>query len=144
MIPSRTLAVLALAMALGAGTAAPLRATPLEEALQAFAGHFTWDAARQDFVFSDRPGLAALLEPAPETHLATLVACIDDPRPARALLNGEPVRLGVLCYQALRLVAYVEAPDWPGHVGPLATAADRQAARKAWEAALAEGRAVPH
>lgn len=144
MTPCRPLAALFLVLALAAGAAAPLRAAALEEALLAFEGRFTWDAARQEYVFSDRPGLAALLEPVREAHLATLVACIDDPRPARTLLDGAPVPLGVLCYQAMRLVAYVEAADWPGHVGPRATAAERRAAREAWETALAEGRAVLH
>ena len=144
MTPCRFLAALVLALALGAGTAAPLPAASLEDALLTYDGRFVWDAARQEFVFSDRPGLATLLGPAPDAHLATLVACIDDPRPARALLDGATVALGVLCYQALRLIAYVEAPDWPGHVDPRAAAAERQAARRAWEAALAEGRAVLH
>ena len=144
MMPCRPFAALVLAVALGAGAAAPLRAASLEEALLAFDGRFAWDAARQAHVFSDRPGLAALLEPAREDHLATLIACIDDPRRARALLDGAPVPLGVLCYQALRLVAYVEAENWPGHVAPNATPAERRAAREAWEAALAEGRTVLH
>src|SRR3546814_15058636 len=76
----------------------------------------------------------------PESDLPILVACIDDPRPARATLDGAPVTLGVVCYQALRLVAYVEATGWPGHIGPLASPAARRAAKRAWQAVLAEGR----
>src|SRR3546814_19245300 len=78
----------------------------------------------------------------PESDLPILVACIDDPRPARATLDGAPVTLGVVCYQALRLVAYVEAPGWPGHLAPLASPAHRSPAKPAWQAVLAAGRSA--
>lgn len=142
--PLLTLA-LALLLALTAACAAETAPTErLEAALIGFEGRFEWDPARRDHVFSDRPGLAALLEPAPEARLADLAACIDDPRPARATLDGAAVPLGALCLQAIRLVAYVEAPDWPGHIGPLATPAERWAARRAWQKAIAEGGYVLH
>lgn len=119
-------------------------ATPVEDALQRFEGSFRWDTARSAHVFSDRPGLAALLEPSPEEKLADLVTCIDDPRPAQATLDGQAVSLGVMCYQALRLFAYVEKADWPGHIGPQAAPAERSAARAAWQAVLGEGAYVLH
>lgn len=138
--------ILACLLALLLAVAAPLAAAdaPLEDALQRFEGSFHWDAARGEHVFSDRPGLAALLGPAPEQRLAELAACIDDPRPGRATLDGKAVSLGVMCYQALRLLAYVEQPDWPGHIGPLATPAERRTARAAWQAVLGEGAYVLH
>lgn len=117
---------------------------PLEDALQHFEGSFRWSPDRNEHVFSDRPGLATLLEPSPEEKLPDLVACIDDPRPARATLDGKAVSLGVVCYQALRLLAYVEKPDWPGHIGPQATPAERRAAREAWQAVLKEGAYALH
>lgn len=126
------------------GIAAPADAGELEEALLAVEGRFEWHAERQDFIFSDRPRLAGLLEPEPEQWLATLVDCIDDERQAGATLGGAPVNLGVMCYQALRLVAYVEAADWAGHIGPQATSAERRAAKQAWRAALDERRYVLH
>ena len=116
----------------------------LHERLLAAEGRFVWDNGRQDYVFSDRPALAGLLGPSAEASLPALVDCIDDPRPAQATLDGKAVSLGVVCHQALRLVAYVEQPDWPGHVGPLATPEERTAAKAAWESALAEGRYVLH
>ncbi|GAB4354967.1 MAG: hypothetical protein Kow00114_05040 [Kiloniellaceae bacterium] len=127
--------------ALAAGTAG---AASLEESLRSFEGRFAWDAGRQDYIFSDRPGLAALIDPVTDDTLAALVACIDDPRPAAATLDGAPVSLGALCYQALRQSAYVEAENWPGYIGPLADPEARATAKRAWQAALAEGRAVPH
>jgi len=111
----------------------------LEDSLMAFEGRFTWNTARGEHVFSDLPALGALLDPAGEEQLRVLVACIDDPRPARATLDGQPVSLGVMCYRALRLIAYVELPQWPGHIGPLATPAQRKAAREAWQEALRRG-----
>ena len=138
MTPCRM--ILACLFALGlAGNTGPARAAGVEDALLALEGRFEWHAVRADFVFSDRPALAALLEPAPEAQLATLAACIDDPRPARATLEGQAVSLGVLCYQALRLVAYVETAGWQGHIGPQAGPAERRKAREAWQAAIADG-----
>jgi hypothetical protein len=132
--------ILACLLALGlAGGTGPARADGLEDALLALEGRFEWHAGRAGFVFSDRPALAAPLEPAPEAQLATLAACTDDPRPARATLEGQAVSLGALCYQALRLVAYVETAGWPGHIGPQAGPAERLKAREAWQAAIAGG-----
>lgn len=137
----RLLSAALLLAGLAIGTAG---ATSLEESLRAFEGRFDWDAARQDYIFSDRPGLAALIEPVAEGSLAALVDCIDDPRPAAATLDGKPVTLGALCYQALRQSAYVEADNWPGHIGPLADPAARKAAKQAWQQALSERRYVLH
>src|SRR3546814_8170003 len=96
-----TLAAVAIALATGAAAGGgPGRA--LEAALLAAEGRFIWEDARQDYIFSDRSGLFELLSPMPESDLPILVACIDDPRPARATLDGAPVTLGVVCYQALR------------------------------------------
>lgn len=154
MIPRRRFLTMAAVAILLAGSGAALQArsalgSGLRDSLLAIEGEFRWDAARQDYVFSNRPGLAALLSPSAEANLPALVACIDDARPARATLGGRPVSLGVVCYAALRLMAYVEAPaeggeGWPGHIGPLATPDERRAAREAWESALAEGRYVLH
>jgi hypothetical protein len=134
------LAVLLLTgLATGAATAASL-----EDSLLAYEGRFEWNAERQDYIFSDRPGLDGLLEPLRKDTLAKLVDCIDDPRSAAATLDGKPVSLGVMCYQALRQTAYVEADNWPGHIGPLAGPEARQAAKQAWQATLAEQRYVLH
>lgn len=119
-------------------------AASLEDSLLAYEGRFDWDSARQDYIFSDRPGLAALVEPVTEEKLATLAGCIDDPRPAAARLDGKAATLGAVCYQALRLFAYVEAENWPGHIGPLAGPAARRGAKRAWQDALAERRYVLH
>jgi hypothetical protein len=140
---SKRLACL-LALLLAAAAPVAVAGAPLDDALQHFEGSFRWDAPQRAHVFSNRPGLAALLEPSPEQRLAALAACIDDPRPARATLDGKAVSLGVMCYQALRLLAYVEKPDWPGHIGPLATPAERRAARAAWQAVLDDGAYALH
>ncbi len=57
--------LLALLLLLGAvaGLSGPAAAGPLEDDLLGFEGRFQWQDARQDYIFSDRPGLAALLEP---------------------------------------------------------------------------------
>jgi hypothetical protein len=143
--PTLRRALPALALLLGAAAASgPAAAGPLEDDLLTFEGRFQWQDARQDYIFSDRPGLAALLEPVTEDKLRALAACIDDPRLAAARLDGKAVTLGVMCYQALRLFAYVEKENWPGHIGPLADRQQRRAAKEAWLAALAEHGYVLH
>ncbi len=131
--------LLALLLLLGAvaGLSGPAAAGPLEDDLLGFEGRFQWQDARQDYIFSDRPGLAALLEPITEDKLGALAGCIDDPRLAAVRLGGKAVTLGVMCYQALRLFAYVEKENWPGHIGPLAGPQERRAAKQAWLTALA-------
>jgi len=141
MPPLRLLSAALLLAGLAAGQAS---AAALEDSLLTFEGRFEWDAARQDYIFSDRPGLAALVEPVTEEKLAALAGCIDDPRLAAARLDGKAASLGALCYQALRLFAYVEAENWPGHIGPHADPAARAAAKRAWQAALTEHRYLLH
>lgn len=138
--PLRLLALL-LALAAASPQAA---AGDLEDRLLAIEGRFEWQAGRQDHVFSDRPGLAALVEPVSEAKLAALADCIDDPRLAAARLDGKAAPLGALCYQALRLFAYVEKENWPGHIGAAATPEQRRAAKQAWQAALARHGYVLH
>ena len=138
MIPYRPPFALLLLLGALAGLSGPAAATSLEDELLAFEGRFQWQDARQDYVFSDRPGLADLLEPITENKLRRLAGCIDDPRLAAARLGGKAVILGAVCYQALRLFAYVEKEDWPGHIGPLAGPEERRAAKRAWRTALAE------
>ncbi|WP_193368652.1 hypothetical protein [Pelagibius marinus] len=140
----RPLLALLLLLSAALGTSGPAAAAPLEDDLLAFEGRFQWQDARRDYVFSDRPGLAGLLEPITEDKLSALAGCIDDPRLAAARLDGKAVTLGVMCYQALRLFAYVERENWPGHIGPLATPEERRAAKQAWRTALAEHRYVLH
>jgi hypothetical protein len=72
-----------------------------------------------------------------DSAVSRLVACIDDLTPAAALLRNRPVARGVMCYQALRHVAYAEPEgsdtgEWPGVVSPTATANQLRAAKRAW------------
>lgn len=137
------LRLLTLLLALAA-TPFPADAADLEDRLLAIEGRFEWQAGRQDHVFSERPALAALVEPVSEEKLAVLAGCIDDPRLAAARLDGKAAPLGALCYQALRLFAYVETQNWPGHIGAAATPEQRRAAKHAWQAALARHSYVMH
>jgi hypothetical protein len=137
----RLLSATLLLAGLAAGAAV---AATLEDSLLALDGRFEWNSARQDYIFSDRPGLAALVEPVTEEKLATLAGCIDDPRLAAARHDGKAATLGALCYQALRLLAYVEAENWPGHIGAAATPEQRRAAKEAWQATLTQHSYVLH
>lgn len=82
-----------------------------------------------------------------DTALTPLAECIGDTMQTRTTLAGTPVRLGVLCYEALTRLIYHEEtdasgdinPEWPGYVLPDATAADLRRARRAWLTVLRQG-----
>ena len=66
-----------------------------------------------------------------------LVDCMDDPRLTSVLAEGERVPMGVLCAEALGLMAYAAEHedgdgDWVGTVEPTATPAELKAAKDAW------------
>ena len=121
----------------------------LVEALRVFEGRFDWRSDLGWYVFNEMENLRKLVEsrnPNFESHdpdpvWNTLVGCIDDFRPARAMLDGKkPVVVGVVCYQALRLFVTHEETDatgdiaqtWAGHIEPTATPSELAAAKKAW------------
>lgn len=82
-----------------------------------------------------------------DTALRPLAQCVGDTTPTRTTLKGTPVRLGVLCYEALTRLIYHEEtdasgdidPDWPGALLPGATTADLRKAQRAWLTVLRQG-----
>lgn len=80
----------------------------------------------------------------PETALRELVDCLDDSTPSRSTYAGKTVPVGVICYEAITVLAYHEpvdadgdiAPHWPGDVPPTATVEELEAAERAWRQVL--------
>ena len=121
---------------------APSRAsTPgLRAALTHAAGAFEWSDATRSYVFTDKAAIEKLVGKGSDQQIRELVDCLDDETPSRATLNGQPVPVGVMCYQALSQTIYYEptakdgdlAADWPGHLEPTATPQELAAAKRAW------------
>lgn len=73
-----------------------------------------------------------------------LVACLDRTDRTNTLVQGRLVPLGVLCFEALRYMAYHEAvdslgdmdADWEGAILPTASFHDLRRARQAWDEVL--------
>lgn len=93
--------------------------------------------------------LAALADSEPalaDTAVVRLVACLGEPAPARAQLDGRAISMGVLCYKALSVFAYHEetGPDgeltteWPGYLPPDPSPAQLQAVQRAWQTVVRE------
>jgi hypothetical protein len=76
--------------------------------------------------------------------VAKLAACIADTSKATARVDGRDAPLGVMCYWALRRIAYYEwqtdpefKDGWPGEIQPTASAAQLRAASAAWKRVIA-------
>lgn len=77
-----------------------------------------------------------------DSVVVALVQCLDRKEPAKATARGRPVTLGVMCYWALRHLAYYEyyqyegdpeSPErWAGQIDPTATPDQLRAAKEAW------------
>jgi hypothetical protein len=112
----------------------------LTTALAKVGGAYEWNEELKRFVFSDKPAIDKLVEPATDATIRDLVQCLDDKTPSATTLKDEHVAVGVLCHEALGLIVYYEAaapngaPDanWPGYVEPTATAEELAAAKRAW------------
>lgn len=81
-----------------------------------------------------------------QSAIASLVNCLDDTSPSASRLNGQPVPVGVMCYEALTQLAYHEPADadgdvaasWDGWIAPDATPEQLRRAKAAWQTVLAQ------
>ncbi|MBI5750626.1 MAG: hypothetical protein HZA59_00590 [Hydrogenophilales bacterium] len=119
--------------------------TSISEALGNAGGQYVWDEETKRYRYSDKVRLDEIVTSENRQQaLPILVACIDDESPTQTRLNGRPVMLGILCYQALTQIAYYEPTEpggdisksWPGHISPIATVNELRAAKKAWQQVL--------
>lgn len=90
------------------------------------------------WVFDGDRSLFAAIAAFGDSSVARLAACLDDSSPSAATLDGRPVPVGVVCYEALLYTADAEpegsdSGEWPGIVLPTATLEQLGAAKTAWE-----------
>jgi hypothetical protein len=93
------------------------------------------------WTFLPESPLFAAIESYGDQAVSALVSCLDDIHPAAATVNGRPVYVGVMCYEALRRFVYYEywdsdiegySPDWLGYIAPTAGPADLHTAKQMW------------
>ena len=116
------------------------------DSLARLPGNFTaWDQGPWEFT-GDAQVLRAFDEYG-DSAVVRLVECLDRSEPARATAKGKPVPVGVMCYWALRRLAYFEwhedpayADGWPGEIEPTASLEALRAAKQAWAAVVREKR----
>jgi hypothetical protein len=119
----------------------------LIERLRELAGTFPSSQSVGGEFTGDRELLVRLAE-YKDSAVVKLVDCLDRTDSARATAEGQPVRMGVMCYLALSHTVSYEAADskgdlderWPGLVAPLASPNDLRLAKEAWKKVVAERR----
>ena len=95
------------------------------------------------WVFDGARGLFAAIAGYGDSAVARLTDCLDNPQPSSTTLEGKPVPIGVVCYEALLYTAYAEPEgsdtgEWPGIVLPTATVEELRAAKAAWQQVVRE------
>lgn len=122
---------------------------PLQALLGSLArlpGDFTaWDQGPWEFTGDAQ--LLRAFDDHGDSAVVRLVECLDRSEPARATAKGKSVPVGVMCYWALRRLAYFEwhedpayADGWPGEIEPTASLEALRAAKQAWAAVVREKR----
>jgi len=119
----------------------------LSQSLATLPANYEWREDLQQYVFSKKPELEAILAGRPlDDTVDTLANCLDNLSPSHTLLNGKKVSLGVVSHQALSQLVYYEAATnsenvatrWPGHILPTATAKQLRNAKRAWRPVIAK------
>ena len=119
--------------------------TNLPSSLAKLEGQYVLQEQTRAYQYADKIKLESIISAEDRQQvLLVLVACLDDTSLTKTTLNGKPLMLGVLCYQALTQTVYYEPTDshgdiaghWPGHLTPNATISELQAAKKAWRHVL--------
>jgi hypothetical protein len=121
-------------------------AQDLRSQLSRLGGEYEWNDDVRGYVFTDKRAIAALVGQGSSATIDQLVECLDDQTRSVTLLKGQHVPTGVLCREALGQIIYYEATvpggdiamRWPGNIEPTATAADLQAAKRAWREVVAK------
>ncbi len=131
------------------GCASPQRpqesqADGVERAIAEVQGVFAWrdDLGRYDY--SEEAKLEEILSTQPPRQaVAALIECLDDNSPSASVVDGKPVPVGIICYEALTQLVYYEptepsgdvASDWLGFISPKASEQEMRDAKAAWKRA---------
>jgi len=125
---------------------APQSPTLVEDLLRV-KGSYTWRQDLKRYEYSARDRLETIVSAVQRDDAAVmLIDCIDNSMASNSTLEGMPVSVGMICYEALTQLAYYEptapngdvAASWPGYVSPHATPVQMKAAKEAWRRAINE------
>ena len=107
-------------------------------------GTFQWRPDLGHYEYSEQAALEEILAAGSANRsVDQLVDCLDDTAPSASTLDGKPVALGIVCYEALTQLVYYEptAPNgdvdahWSGYLSPRATVQEMRRAKVAWKRA---------
>lgn len=108
-------------------------------------GKYVWNTETKKFIYSKKLEIERILSASDRNKVIHVLAkCIGDVSLSSSVLNGNKVKLGVVCYEALSQTIYHEplqengdiALNWAGHVLPNASASELEAAKNAWIEAI--------
>ena len=109
-------------------------------ALATLRGEFRHAPPYGGWEFRGNQRLFAALAQFGDSAVQKLVACLDDTTKSNVSVEGRPVLLGAVCYEALHHVAYVETPaselPWVGDISPTATPDALRRGKGAWMEAV--------
>lgn len=118
----------------------------LTQAISAVGGTYTWHADLNRYQYSEKARLEEILAAQNrDAVVPMLVECLDDPSPSRSTIDGRPVAVGIVCYEALTQLIYYEPPapggdvaaSWAGHISPQASPERMREAKEAWKTVVA-------
>lgn len=119
-------------------------ADSMKRAIAELKGTYTWRSDLGRYDYSDKTGLEAIYsDHQRKLAVAILVECLDDTSASASVLDGKPIALGIVCYEALTQLVYFEptepggdvAATWPGIITPLASPKEMRDAKAAWKKA---------
>jgi hypothetical protein len=117
----------------------------LRYALAEVKGTYVWRGDLKRYHYSEKPRLEKLISAQPREHaVSALVECLDNTSPSRSSLDGKPIALRIVCYEALTQLVYYEpttldgdvAANWPGNISPSASPIEMRSAKQAWKEVL--------
>jgi len=118
----------------------------IEKELASLTESYVWAAQKQQYDYRGKKEIEEILaRHDPESILPQLAQCIGNLSPSRSTLDGKPVPVGLLCYEALTQLVYYEAVDeegdlisWPGYLSVPASAEQLETAQQAWQKVIQE------
>jgi hypothetical protein len=118
----------------------------LVDSLRLLRGTFSQDSSGV-WSFDGRLDAFRAFDPFGDQAVIRLTECLDDLSPSVAVAHGKQVPLGIVCYWALRRIAYVEwnselesSRGWQGEIDPSSSPEQLRAAKAAWRRAVQQRR----
>ena len=126
-------------------------AANIVQAISRVSGTYQWRTDLGRYEYSEKIRLEELISRAPAEQIAAvLIGCLDAESATASTIDGKPVPLGIVCYEALTQLVYYEpaepggdlATHWFGYISPRASPEDMRKAKSAWKKAADERQLV--